>query len=341
MDGDGTIEPTSYTNASEIRKGDPAAAPLFASDLLAWYPLQESTGGTAYDFSGNNYDATVNGATQAGGNNIVRTPTYSFDGVDDYLNSSAFSGGVYTASFWINPDKTFDSDDDGSFNYECIFGDDVAQFFIGDATSKATGETMLLINGGEQTVAYEKIIGGAWQHICIIWNGSGYDIYFDRQEISTDDVSDGGSSLFNLSHLVLGARISNSDGYYDGDIADFRVYNRALSASEIQEIYDVFGGESSHETISKGPAPSSSPTIEFADVSVPGDSTAFVDVLEDTTGDGTADTVVDTIALVDGQTTYTASNVTQDEEIALRPRISPTSDLTDGATVVVDVEVSA
>jgi hypothetical protein len=37
---------------------------------------------------------------------------------------------------------------------------------------------------------------------------------------------------------AIGALINDIDGYYEGDLDDIRIYNRAISQDEVQQLFD-------------------------------------------------------------------------------------------------------
>jgi len=72
-----------------------------------------------------------------------------------------------------------------------------------------------------------------WVHICYVFDGNNVDLYKDGLSIATSTNTDspGGAS-------VLGARDDQGNGNWYGYLDDIRVYNRALSATEIKKVYD-------------------------------------------------------------------------------------------------------
>jgi hypothetical protein len=247
-----TTANTAYSDASEIRKGDPTGAPLYAAALEAWYPLQEPSGATtAYDFSGNGYDGTHQGATPAGGTPITGLRTTSFDGVNDYIDlgrdfdfSSSFSVAVWARV--PNGDDSFASiidPFDGSrdafrlYKQESSTGNDVVfEIFTGD---RAEGL---------------DVTDGKWRHYVGVYDeGLGeIRLYYDgQQEGSSTNAPDNASNLpDNSSDYAIGRR-QDDTFYWKGDIADVRIYDRLLSDSEIQTLYEVLGAPSKHTSISK------------------------------------------------------------------------------------------
>ncbi len=72
-----------------------------------------------------------------------------------------------------------------------------------------------------------------WVHVCYVFDGNNVDLYKDGLSIATSTNTDspGGAS-------VLGARDDQGNGNWYGYLDDIRVYNRALSATEIKKVYD-------------------------------------------------------------------------------------------------------
>jgi len=66
--------------------------------LVAYYPFN----GNANDESGNGHHGTVNGATLTSDRDGNENNSYSFDGVDDYIESSIEQSSSYSVSVWVN-----------------------------------------------------------------------------------------------------------------------------------------------------------------------------------------------------------------------------------------------
>jgi len=85
----------------------------------------------------------------------------------------------------------------------------------------------------------EPLQAQIWYHIVLTWNGTHYFVYVNGGEKAT-------GSYTGLTALSTFADIGNTGNTsyrnteaFDGLIDDVRVYNRALSADEIQEIYNA------------------------------------------------------------------------------------------------------
>ena len=95
-DGDG------FSDAEEIAAGtnpnDANSKPGLDFGLVAWYPFD----GNASDMSGNGNHGAVNGATLGTDRHGVAGKAYSFDGVDDYIESTGdFVCPKYSIGAWL------------------------------------------------------------------------------------------------------------------------------------------------------------------------------------------------------------------------------------------------
>jgi hypothetical protein len=84
-----------------------------------------------------------------------------------------------------------------------------------------------------------------WTHIALVQNGAQVDIYVDG--MSENSVSNGAApALSNPPNAVIGAYMwwgHHPGGCFNGSIDEVRIYDRALSAEEIQQLYQNGMGE--------------------------------------------------------------------------------------------------
>lgn len=223
-----------------------AVAPT--SGLVGYWNFDEVNGTTANDSSGNGNTGTlVNGPTWTTGK--VGSGALSFDGVDDRINAGSSSSldnlhttGGLSISLWINPrtsgenggGRIIDKDESTSGTFYLAMSGNTQLQFIKD------GSTDLYIKTNTSSVSLNN-----WQHIALTWDGStnasGVHIYVNGTETSYYTQTNGVSLNPDASmNLLIG---SNQYGNYsfDGLMDEVRIYNRALSASEISDIYNDTG----------------------------------------------------------------------------------------------------
>jgi hypothetical protein len=92
------------------------------------------------------------------------------------------------------------------------------------------------VNGGNYIDAdVGGIIVGNWYHILCKYDGSIASIYVDGE--LQNSVSLSGLLRVSSQHILAGANpTSPPSGFFNGAIDDIRIWNRALSASEIQDL---------------------------------------------------------------------------------------------------------
>ncbi|MDQ1163328.1 hypothetical protein QE422_003696 [Chryseobacterium sp. SORGH_AS 447] len=207
----------------------PAYVP--ASGLVAWWGF----GGNANDSSGNNNNLTVNGATLTADRNGNANSAYSFDGTSSYLTNSALSfafsqSGSHSISFWISRTGTSDgvammSGSNASANFIWLIQSDTSKIVYG--TNKQ-GASWTWVNSPVYTA------GGQWDHYVAVYNNKNMTLYKNGVSVGTNTNTYTGTTQATLP-IYIGRAISG--GYIAAKIDDVGIWNRALSTSEINQLY--------------------------------------------------------------------------------------------------------
>ena len=214
------------------------------------------SGTTWSDLSGNGNNATlINGPTysSAYGGSIV------FDGTDDYaaLGSGSLVNGLtdITLEVWFKADSTGtnraliygDANDSLSYDNGCSLRYDSAGKWGGGTNVIKTG---LGQNGAANISSSANAIESSsniqttgWTCITVTADvGSSISLYKNGQlDTPTYSISNKETSISNCTNFVIGKDGGGSSGgnYWDGSISIVRVYNRVLSASEVQQNFDA------------------------------------------------------------------------------------------------------
>lgn len=240
---------TSITQKANIGKGQAFSSSLDNSLLLAKvssWKLDESSGITAYDSWGENNgtrmdttgacDATHCPQVQTAG--CISNNCLSFDGVNDYVdcgNKSTLdvSGIGLTMSAWF-----YSIDENVGYilaKNETNYSDIQYGFY---KESPSIDRIQVYING--TAVSYSptgSVVNNKWYNTVIVYNGVTIAIYINGslsrvpQAYSVPITS----TNYNLS---IGRRKPN-DVYFKGLIDDVRLYNQALSSSQIEQDYYI------------------------------------------------------------------------------------------------------
>ncbi|MCG7979730.1 MAG: Ig-like domain-containing protein, partial [Candidatus Thiodiazotropha endolucinida] len=205
----------------------------------------------AADSSGNSHDGTLsNGASidNPGSSNPIGGGNLNLDGFNDFvqLNThvSAFSGlSQGTIAAWINTSYNglqaiFTISDTADYDSLVVFGMDNGRIFLDVANNNFYSLSV------ETNASYAD---GNWHHVAITVDGSGNSIYIDGVEVSlaglfyrygNSSTSSFISSVTSLDSMAIG-NLRDPGGYtgsFNGLQDDVRVYDRALSASDIAQL---------------------------------------------------------------------------------------------------------
>ena len=192
------------------------------------------SGTTWTDLSGQGNNGTlVNGVGYNSGN----LGSLSFDGVNDYI-STPITGTFSQITF-----EFYGFFDDPNLNMllrqESAFGDWISnRVHFGTRWTGSNAGMHFNVNGIWQTTPPTNLRYG-WNHYVLV-----YDTVNNLKRVYLNGILS--SSHGTNGNMVLGDfRIgvaTNLNAYYRGNISNFRVYNRALTASEIQQNFNALRG---------------------------------------------------------------------------------------------------
>lgn len=82
----------------------------------------------------------------------------------------------------------------------------------------------------------ERLVENTWNHLVGVFDGTNLKLYLNGEENATKNIGIAGISQTNFE-LFLGTDIYGDPNYLNGRIDDFRLYNRALSVTEIGALF--------------------------------------------------------------------------------------------------------
>lgn len=216
--------------------------------LVAYLKMEESAAGsTVKDYSGTGNNGTPNGA--AGANNkpqpSASVPTnintmdrysLSFDGTDDHVSTTTtnFTTGTSprTIAGWIKP--TASATLRVPFAYGvCGAGNEGKAF--GLYISALNVLNFWGCGGSYDFSTGTSITDGVWTHVAVTYDGTNVRVYVNGVQAGSATARTLGSST--ASFEIGGAHLLDSGNYYfPGSVDEVRVYNRALSLTEVQAL---------------------------------------------------------------------------------------------------------
>ncbi|WP_336758795.1 DUF5695 domain-containing protein [Paenibacillus sp. USHLN196] len=207
-----------------------AAPPL--PEKMAQYNFDENTGTAAADSSGSGNHATAKGTTSwvTGKKNRA----ISLSGTDGYVQlpeGIVSMADSVTIATWVKANALSD------FTRIFDFGPGTGTYMF--LTPKVGNNMRFAITTGgnaagqEQTINVPGLPVGVWKHVTVTLGGNTGIIYVDGVEVGrNNNMTLKPSSLGQTKNNYIG-KSQYPDPYFNGLIDDFRIYSRALSATEV------------------------------------------------------------------------------------------------------------
>jgi hypothetical protein len=228
-----------------------------ANGLVGWWTMDgadtvwsSATAGSEMDRSGNGNTGTLTNMNRSTSPVLGKIgQALQFDGSSSYIatnrqSTNFISASTGSISVWVKPMGSSPSvsnaynglavvsDADGIPHGTC-WGD----YGIFRANISSTDAIWAEnYDGSEEKIAI-PYANNAWVHI--VWVHSGGVLYAYKNGTLVSSVA-AGNSLLSTCYLFIGT--AGTSQYFNGSIDDVRIYNRALSASEVQQLYNLGAG---------------------------------------------------------------------------------------------------
>ncbi|MFC1604065.1 LamG domain-containing protein [Planctomycetota bacterium] len=205
-------------------------------DLVGWWRLDDGSGMTAADFSGNGNDGTLQGnprwvAGQVGG-------ALQFNGVDEFVDvphaEILTADNEVTVMAWINTER---HGGPGAENWQGIIakGNSIRSYSL-YTYSTGSGLHFSTTSGGAYigTTSSTQVPLNEWVHVCAMVIGGEHQYY-----INGEDAGTGGSGIQlpgteDMDNVVIGRTQEGAGRSFLGMIDDPRIYMRGLTQEEVQ-----------------------------------------------------------------------------------------------------------
>ncbi|MHC4692084.1 MAG: LamG-like jellyroll fold domain-containing protein [Planctomycetota bacterium] len=225
-----------FTTIPEFELTDP--------NRLGWWNFDIGFGDTAFDWSGHDNHGSMFGTTWSSPGPIGSDYCMGFNGTNDYIaiQDLSYSGTGYaevTVCGWIRTtnsgNQVIASYDRNEFWRLEINGSGAGPGQVGWDVMTSTGQ----VDYGSVT----RVDDGQWHHVSGVFDNGTVVIYIDGvPEPSTTGGSTFGRGATRYGFLGVGSEATGFDGskgptnYFDGYMDDFRIYDRALSQSDIRKL---------------------------------------------------------------------------------------------------------
>ena len=210
-----------------------------------------------WTFDGKDMTSNVADVSGAGNNGFLQGQTSTttaigkigqalkFDGTDDYVNAGVLSITIasgYTVSAWIKNSNASLASFPQIITSDSSGSDRVFQFRL-----NTTGRLELIRFDSSNTLIETitslgiNLNDNEWHHVTATFNSSvGSVLYIDGAQSTSSPNTTLNKDLGAAEPTLIGARrSSNVTSFFGGPIDDVRIYNRALSAAEVLQLYNA------------------------------------------------------------------------------------------------------
>lgn len=204
--------------------------------LQAWYAFNGNTN----DGSGNGYNGTAYGATLTYDRFGNANRAYYFDGSGDYIGLGNPAGlsftGQITVAAWIRPDVIKGAGINRNIVAHGYGGSPTKEVYFRIANDGQYEMGSYVQNGQTGRAEYIAPLTdqGNWIHLAGLYDGTFWRLYRNGVEVASKQIVTG--SVQVSANWAIGAAGYGDDRFFTGAIDDVRIYNRALSAAEINEL---------------------------------------------------------------------------------------------------------
>lgn len=224
--------------SSQVARAD------IASNLLLNYTLDDSAANTTViDAAGHSNGTTAANTSALHAAGKIGTGSFAMNSaarLDINTNYTwAATDANMTMAAWVKFDGAAQAENIfGSYNGQNAYIQLGVTFqgyvtcSVRDSNGSAMGSTLLVKLAND----------GNWHHVACVINGTTVAAYLDGANAGTGQNSNvNGNFQGRSARTLMIAQAGNSSGYWGGSLDDVRVYNRALSSSDITELYNYTG----------------------------------------------------------------------------------------------------
>jgi len=206
--------------------------------LIGYWSLNEGRGASTTDFSGNSNHGVLypgpSGTITASSSMWIdgkRGKALNFDGTDDYVSvphRSNHCPTTVTYALWVKKEAT-----QNNIAPRALWkSPDSPRIFYSSQTTNVMGFIYQLTTSGGTGRNIGTTPPGVWTHVAFTYDGSTFYTYINGVLTNTYSVTDTAASCSGA--LKIGGESTRE---FAGSLDDVRIYNRALSASDISALY--------------------------------------------------------------------------------------------------------
>lgn len=213
--------------------------------LIYYLPFEEGSGSTAYDWSSNSNNGSLSSATYTSGNTGNGGAITSNNSTTSTIvtGTTNLPTNTFTYGGWFKTSATHEIDAENNTGTGGVNNQKYAVWPTQRGTSGGTGLSIgtngiSVYEHGDgympALAVYSAEIGSGWNHIMVVYSSRIPSIYLNGVLVKTGVVS--GRATVYAPYEYAGG----SYGAFNGQLDEIKVFNRALTSSEI--VSEMYGG---------------------------------------------------------------------------------------------------
>jgi len=219
----------------------PYASTVLGLHPLAYWPLTETTGNIAFDYAGTN-DGVYHGNYQLGQTGLPVTPgigantSASFDGTTAYVDIPSSGGagdlnitGPVTCVIWVLVPGSAEP------GFGTCLGHSDQSYRLSVINASGNPAQARFADQGPDLQYNTSIADGNWHQLVGVYDGTKEYLYVDAKLASSTTASPPTGSADDV--MIAAAPDYLGSRNFQGNIAQVAIYNTALSAAQIAQIY--------------------------------------------------------------------------------------------------------
>lgn len=231
-----------FSEASDEVEAKPTGEP----SLIAQYQFDENL----IDNTVGTFDAALAGSavySSVAALHKSGSHSLSLNGTDNYLVLPSALGNLreMTIASWVNVSNN------GSWTRLFDFGNGTSQYMF---LTPNNGSEMrfVLKNGGDEQILSAPRLTSGWKHVAVTLDDSGARIFLNGEEVASSSAITIRPADFQPGICYVGRSQFAGDPLLKGRIDDFRIYNYALTATEISSIMTDIANDVQRPTQASG-----------------------------------------------------------------------------------------
>ncbi len=199
--------------------------------IVGWWKLN----GNVQDSSGNGYHGAVfNSAVPTTGQNEQTNSAYSFSGAGQYIRiPAAHSTSEGTVSLWFRPISPQPTSAGGWYIFSHPQTVDASRVYI---RTTPAGDLHTYMGAGP-IIGATNAPNNTWHYLVVTWSGTSIKFYLNGANVTTPSTFGGLNSVGPYSYV--GCYSSVGGECIKGSIDDVRIFDRAISDSQVDRLYET------------------------------------------------------------------------------------------------------